>query len=113
MLQYAAEVLDKAPKPAFLALFTLTSHHPYNLPEHFKGKFPKGTQPIYESMGYTDYSLRKFFETAEKKPWFNKTIFVLTADHTHPPIVRNISLPAPQRLPGAALLLYSGFKAKT
>jgi phosphoglycerol transferase MdoB-like AlkP superfamily enzyme len=84
MLQYAAQTLTDAKKPTFIGLFTLSSHHPYWIPPHLRGKFPKGENEIDESLGYTDYSLRKFFETASTKPWFNKTIFVFTGDHIHP-----------------------------
>ncbi len=35
-----------------------------------------------ESIGYTDYALKRFFETAEKQPWYKNTLFILTADHT-------------------------------
>jgi uncharacterized sulfatase len=83
MLQYAAELMDKATKPMMLSVFTLSSHNPYYIPPMLRGTFPKGDNVIYESIGYADYSLKKFFETAEKKPWFNKTIFVITGDHTH------------------------------
>lgn len=82
MFQYAAEVMTNAKKPAMVGVFSLSSHFPYYVPPHLRGKFPKGTEEIHESIGYTDYSLQKFFETAEKQPWFNNTIFVLTADHT-------------------------------
>lgn len=82
MLQYATEVMDQARKPTLLSVFTLSSHHPYYIPPQHRGKFPKGTLEIHESIGYADYSLRQFFKTAEKKPWFNNTIFVVTADHT-------------------------------
>lgn len=73
------------PEPFFSTVFTLSSHHPYAIPDKYKGKFPRGTDEIHESIGYTDYSLRKFFEAAEKEPWFQNTIFILTADHTFKP----------------------------
>ena len=82
MLQYAADVIDKAAKPVFLSVFTLSSHHPYYIPPQYKGKFPAGPLEIHESMGYADYSLEQFFKTAESKPWFKNTIFVITGDHT-------------------------------
>ena len=81
-LQYTAETLDKMKKPFFASVFTLSSHHPYTIPEKYKGKFRKGKLNIEESIMYADYSLQKFFETARKKPWFRNTLFVLTADHT-------------------------------
>lgn len=69
-------------KPPFLAgAFTLTSHHPYFIPIHLRGKFSKGTLPIHESIGYVDYSIRHFFEVAEKQSWFKDTVFLITADH--------------------------------
>lgn len=82
MLQYAIKTIDEARPPVMLSLFTLSSHHPYYIPPKYRGKFPKGTLEIHESIGYTDYSLRKFFEVAQTKPWFDHTIFVITADHT-------------------------------
>lgn len=81
MLQYAAELMDKAKRPALISVFTLSSHHPYYIPPHLRGQFKKGTLEIHESMGYADYALKKFFETAKTKPWFNETIFVITGDH--------------------------------
>ena len=82
MLQYAVDVIDRAPKPVMVGVFTLSSHHPYYIPPALAGRFPKGTLEIHESIGYADYALRRFFESARAKPWFNDTIFVITADHT-------------------------------
>lgn len=81
-LQYFASNLKKTKQPFCAALFTLSSHHPYNIPEAYEDKFPKGNLRIEESIAYTDYALKRFFETASKQPWFKNTLFVLTADHT-------------------------------
>jgi phosphoglycerol transferase MdoB-like AlkP superfamily enzyme len=32
-------------------------------------------------VGYTDFAFQRFFEAAKKEPWFENTIFVITADH--------------------------------
>jgi arylsulfatase A-like enzyme len=45
------------------------------------GKFPKGNEKLQELIAYTDYSLQKFFETAEQMDWYKDTLFVLVADH--------------------------------
>lgn len=82
MMQYAAHILDEAKEPTLVGLFSLTSHHPYYVPPHLRGKFPKGNLEIHETIGYTDYALMKFFETASQRPWFKDTIFVITGDHT-------------------------------
>ncbi len=82
MFQYAAKTITAAKKPVMLSVFSLSSHSPYFIPPQHRGKFAKGTLEIHESIGYTDHSLREFFKTAANEPWFNNTIFVITADHT-------------------------------
>ena len=81
-LQYFASELSKENKPFVGCIFTLSSHHPYPIPNKYKGKFPKGNAEIHESLGYTDLALKNFFENAAKQPWFKNTLFVITADHT-------------------------------
>ncbi len=81
-LQYVANELDNTKEPFFSGIFTLSSHHPYKIPEKFKNTFSKGKLINHESIGYADYALGEFFKTIEKMPWYKNTIFVLTADHT-------------------------------
>ncbi len=81
-LQYIAKTLDSSPKPFMGAVFTLSSHHPYKVPEKYKNRFRKGPLAIQETIMYTDLALKEFFETASHMSWFNNTIFVITADHT-------------------------------
>lgn len=81
-LKFFGEELGKMPKPFFTMLFTLSSHHPYTIPDKFKEKFEKGPLEILESIQYTDYALRVFFETYKNEEWFQNTLFVFTADHT-------------------------------
>ncbi len=81
-LQYFSRKMSEITEPFFTSVFTLTSHHPYEIPEKYNGKFPEGTLNIHESIGYTDYSVRKFFESAKKTDWYNNTLFIITADHT-------------------------------
>ncbi len=80
--QYIARQIDQQPQPFCTAMFSLSSHDPFNIPKTMKGKFPKGYSSIIESIGYTDYSLRVFFDSIKNKSWFNNTLFVITADHT-------------------------------
>ena len=42
------------------------------------------TLKIQETIGYTDFVLKEFFERAKKQEWYNNTLFVITADHTSP-----------------------------
>jgi len=79
---WTAKKISSLPTPFMATLFTLSSHHPYYIPENRRGEFQKGPSPICASLGYSDDALRKFFKEAEKQPWFSNTLFVLCADHT-------------------------------
>ncbi len=79
--QYFAHGMNEMQEPFYTTLFSVSSHHPYEVPEKYKGKFPEGRIPLDKCIHYTDYSLQKFFDTARKMPWFKNTIFVITADH--------------------------------
>ncbi len=83
--QFYARKMSTFKQPFATALFSASSHDPFVIPDKYKGKFPKGMMPIHKCVGYTDYALKRFFETASKQPWFKNTLFVLTADHTNQP----------------------------
>ncbi|MRH99671.1 sulfatase-like hydrolase/transferase [Kriegella sp. EG-1] len=82
-LGYVKEELSKKEEPFMGTIFTVTSHTPYIIPEKYEGKFPEGHLPMHKCVGYTDYALKTFFDAAAKEPWFENTIFVITADHTN------------------------------
>lgn len=81
-LQFFCAKLSEMPQPFIATLFTLSSHHPFNIPAKYKEKFPdEGIYPLHKCIRYTDYSLGRFFEEAKKQKWYNNTIFIITADH--------------------------------
>ena len=65
------------------AVFTATSHHPFQVPQRYESVFPEGPSPLHRCIGYTDNALRKFFDYAKKQSWYENTLFVITADHTN------------------------------
>jgi phosphoglycerol transferase MdoB-like AlkP superfamily enzyme len=79
--QFMKQTLDKKKQPFFSTIFTVSSHEPYIVPNKYENKFPKGDLPIHQCVGYTDLAFEKFFEAAKKEPWFENTIFIITADH--------------------------------
>jgi phosphoglycerol transferase MdoB-like AlkP superfamily enzyme len=81
-LQYVADQLNHKPRPFFATVFTLSSHHPYRIPEIRQQQFTEGTLPIHRTIRYTDHSLRQFFEAAKKTDWYKNTVFIITADHS-------------------------------
>lgn len=82
--RWFAERMNGMKQPFFTTFFTISSHHPFKIPDELKGKFPKGDHPILESIAYADFALRTFFEFAQNQPWYSNTLFVITADHTGP-----------------------------
>lgn len=81
-LQYAADRMDATPQPFFSAIFTLNTHHPFLIPEQYRDIFNKHRQPFLNCVEYEDYALRRFFERIRTSPWYDNTLFVITADHT-------------------------------
>lgn len=84
---FYADKLNEFPQPFMSAIFSVSSHHPFVVPEAFEGKFKGGEQPILKCIEYTDYALRQFFKKASTMPWYKNTLFVITADHVSSNIV--------------------------
>lgn len=80
--KYFTDKLNETQEPFFTTFFSLSSHHPYTIPEEHKGKFRDGNLEIQKAIMYADYALGRFFKQASQQAWYNETIFVITADHT-------------------------------
>ena len=81
--KFFADRLDSFRQPFMASIFSVSSHHPFKVPEKYKGRFKKGPAPICEVVGYTDFALNEFFDKIEKSAWFPNTLFIITADHTN------------------------------
>lgn len=79
---WAAQKMSELKEPFLTGLFTLSSHHPYYIPEEYEDQIPASNYPIARSVAYGDIGLKKFFEQAQKEDWYENTLFVLVADHT-------------------------------
>ncbi len=79
--QFYAQEMNGMKQPFCTALFSLSSHTPFTIPAKYKDIFKGDPDAFRSSLRYSDYSLRRFFETASKMPWFENTLFVLSADH--------------------------------
>lgn len=84
---FFADKLSEFPEPFFATLFTVSSHHPFKVPEEFSGRFKGGEQPILKCVEYTDYALRELFKKISKEPWYKNTLFIFTADHCSSDII--------------------------
>jgi phosphoglycerol transferase MdoB-like AlkP superfamily enzyme len=66
-------------QPFFVHVMTTSNHRPYT--------YPAGRIDIPSGSGrdgavkYSDYAIGRFLEQARQRPWFEDTLFVITADH--------------------------------
>ncbi|MFY0643682.1 MAG: sulfatase-like hydrolase/transferase [Bacteroidia bacterium] len=79
--QYVVDKFTDQKEPWFSSFFSLSSHHPYMVPEGYE-HLQEGSLEIHRSIRYTDESLRDFFKSAKETNWFKRTIFIITADHS-------------------------------
>ena len=75
--------IKQGPQPFFAAMFTLSSHEPYDVPfSKFKGK--NETTKFKNSIAYTDSCIGVFMNRLQKDPLWQNTLVVFVADHGHP-----------------------------
>lgn len=75
-----ADLSYKAKKKFFSFVMTTSNHRPFTYPDE-KIDIPSHTSRE-GGVKYTDYAIGKLIEAAKSKPWFDKTIFVIVADHS-------------------------------
>lgn len=75
--------LNQDPKPFFSSLFTVSTHSPYDQPMDEKISWGGNEQKYLNGAYYTDYSIGKFIDEAKKQDWYENTLFVFVADHSH------------------------------
>ena len=67
-------------KPFFAHIMTVSNHRPFTYPAG-KIRIPNDSKSRAGGVLYTDYALGQFLAEASKQPWFDNTIFLITADH--------------------------------
>ena len=81
-LQFFCDRLTEMPEPFVTGVFTASSHSPFRVPSRYEGRFRQGSHPLFATISYSDNALRRFFQKASCQPWYENTLFVITADHT-------------------------------
>lgn len=79
--QFFADEMNQMKEPFLTTIFSVSSHHPFKVPEQYKARFPEEHIPLQKCIRYTDLALKEFFAKASKMPWFKNTLFVITSDH--------------------------------
>jgi len=85
MLLWVADNLKNQPEPFFTTVFTLSTHSPYDYPKVFEElDWPQLEKVYVNSAKYTDIALDLFMDRAKQQRWYENTLFVFIADHSHP-----------------------------
>ncbi|MBN2144410.1 MAG: sulfatase-like hydrolase/transferase [Candidatus Aureabacteria bacterium] len=82
--QFLKKKLDQAREPFFAYLCTGSTHGPYPLAGKQFEKYPHanmGEGGFLNSLYYADWSLGEFMKAAKQSIWFDRTVFIFTADH--------------------------------
>jgi len=67
-------------KPFFAHVMTTSNHPPFTYPAD-RIDLPSGKAGRSGAVKYTDWAIGDFLKRAASKPWFDDTVFVITADH--------------------------------
>lgn len=79
------QMLNKKQGPFLQGYFTTSTHMPYDyIPADDWQSTKEDPEKAYtESVHYSDIQMGRFFTEAKKQPWYDNTIFVIVADHSH------------------------------
>ena len=75
------ELLAHGDKPFFTMVFTISNHPPFEFPDGRIDLRGKRKDTLDNAVRYADYALGKFFALAQKAPYWEKTMFLVVADH--------------------------------
>jgi len=96
LLLQAHDSLQKETRPFWAYIQTSGNHPPFTIPTHLKDFQQESRSPEalkaagfvsneeFNAVRLMDYSLRRYFEAAEKSPYYSRTVFVIFADHGVP-----------------------------
>jgi phosphoglycerol transferase MdoB-like AlkP superfamily enzyme len=83
MLNIWFDSLNTMKAPFFSCFYTLSSHAPFDAPSPQTINWGGREMKYLNGVAYSDRQLGIFFEKAKQQPWYDSTLFVLVADHSH------------------------------
>ncbi len=101
-LMWTLDKLKGREHPFLVFVSANTAHTPYpRLPERFERHPPHPNEEggYLNSLNYSDWALGEFFEKAKGEPWFDDTLFVITADHVIAHFQHSTGLPEKFQVP--------------
>ena len=101
-LMWTLEKLKDRENPFLVFVSANTAHTPYpRLPERFERHTPgpHAEGGYLNALHYSDWAIGEFFEKARQEPWFDETLFVITADHVIAHFQQSTGLPEKFQIP--------------
>jgi len=83
MYQVFQDDIAKQKAPFFSALFTVSTHSPYDIPREMTVDYDGEHTEYLKSAKYADACMRSFFDQVKNESWYDNTLFVIVADHSH------------------------------
>ena len=96
------KTLNETKSPFLQCFFTTSTHMPYDYPSktNWQSAANDVEKQYTESVHYSDEQMGKFFAEAKKQPWYQNTLFIVVADHSHNTIMQHESIaPAHHQIP--------------
>lgn len=88
LMRYTVNWLEKQQQPAFMTLFTISNHHPWIPPEHYKAPAFEAMnlshQRFLQTMHYSDHCLGLLIQQLREKNLSKKTVLLIVGDHSQP-----------------------------
>lgn len=75
--------LAQEKEPFFAAMFTLSSHSPYDFPMKEVIHWGDKEKKYLNSVLYADACIHDFMEKAKQTKWYPNTLFIFVSDHSH------------------------------
>ena len=84
-LQELLQRLNQKKSPFLYGYFSQSTHMPYDFKpsDNYKAASNDPEKKYTESVHYADLHLGRFFEAARKQAWYQNTLFIVVADHSH------------------------------
>ncbi len=83
VFDWQLQELNKERVPFFSTIFTISTHSPFDMPMEKKIFWGDNVNMYLNSAWYTDSCLGDFISKAKKQAWFDNTLFIVVADHSH------------------------------
>ena len=75
--------INENKEPFLSAFFTGSTHSPFDMPMKIKQLRDDNFNLYVNSAWYTDSCLGDFMQKAKRQAWFDNTLFIIVADHSH------------------------------